>query len=117
MKLETIIEYCLSKKGATKSFPFSKLPEVLAFKVGNKMFVVTDAKNFEYITLKCRPELINKIKVEYEAVSKPPYFDEKHWISVGLDGSIPSEVVLSWIDNSYVLVLNNLPKKERIKYE
>ena len=39
MKLETIIEYCLSKKGATKSFPFSKLPEVLAFKVGNTSFL------------------------------------------------------------------------------
>ena len=40
MNVETIREYCLSKKGATESFPFDDVS--LVIKVMNKMFALID---------------------------------------------------------------------------
>ena len=40
MNVETVREYCLSKKGATESFPFDDVS--LVIKVMNKMFALID---------------------------------------------------------------------------
>jgi predicted DNA-binding protein (MmcQ/YjbR family) len=111
MNVEQFRDYCLSKKAVTESFPFSKLPDALVFKVADKMFTVTYVSSFESIALKCNPDLIDELKAEYSAVGKPPYFDEKHWISVFMDGSIPDKKIREWIDHSYDLTVAKLTKK------
>ncbi len=117
MDVETFRDYCLSKKAVTESFPFSKLPDALVFKVADKMFTVTYISNFETIALKCDPDIIDELKSQFNAISKPPYFDEKHWISVSIDGSIPDKKIFEWIDNSYNLVVSKLTKNVRTKNE
>jgi len=42
MNIEEFRDYCLSKKGVTESIPFSKLPNVLVFKVHGKIFTGTE---------------------------------------------------------------------------
>lgn len=116
MNVEQFRGYCLNKKAVIESFPFSKLPDALVFKVADKMFTVTYISAFDTIALKCDPELIDELKAEYSAVGKPAYFDEKHWISVSIDGSIPDKKVFEWIDNSYKLVVSKLTKTLRTKY-
>lgn len=116
MNVEIFRDYCLSKKAVTESFPFSKLPDALVFKVADKMFTVTYITAFNTITLKCDPDLIDELKADYSAVGKPAYFDEKHWISVSIDGSIPDKKIFEWIDNSYNLVVAKLSKSLRGKY-
>ncbi|MEQ1553237.1 MAG: MmcQ/YjbR family DNA-binding protein [Ferruginibacter sp.] len=116
MNIEIFRDYCLSKNAVTESFPFSKLPEALVFKVADKMFTVTYISAFDSIALKCDSELIDELKAQYSAVGKPPYFDEKHWISVSMDGSVPDKKIMEWIDNSYNLVVAKLPKSAKAKF-
>ena len=53
MNVETVREYCLSKKGATESFPFDDVS--LVIKVMNKMFALIDLEGANSIALKCDP--------------------------------------------------------------
>jgi len=79
------------------------------------MFAVTDINLFESITVKCKPEKVSEIRAEYNAVQKPPYMNANHWNSVGLDGTIEDQLIYSWIDESYQLVLAKLPKKVKLE--
>lgn len=54
MNVETVREYCLSKKGITESFPFDEVS--LVIKVMNKMFALIDLEEANHIALKCDPE-------------------------------------------------------------
>jgi predicted DNA-binding protein (MmcQ/YjbR family) len=111
MDIEQYRNYCLTKAGATESIPFSKLPDLLVFKVMGKMFTATDLSTFDSITIKCHPETIDQLRAEYIALEKPSYLSKKHWNSVLLDGSIPNKQLYEWIDISYNLVVKNLSKK------
>ena len=41
--------------------------------------------------------------------------NKKHWITVIINGSIPNQRILEWIDKSYELVVLGLRKSERQK--
>ncbi len=111
MNIESFRNYCLSKHQATESFPFPSLPDVLVFKVGGKIFAVTDISTFETFSIKCNPGLIHELKAKYPAFQKPSYFSEKHWVEIILDNSITDKQLFEWIDNSYNLVVAKLTKK------
>ena len=113
MNIEEYREYCLSKKGATESFPFGKLPHLLVFKVMGKMFSATDIETFDGITLKCAPEKTEEIRAKYSAVGTPAYMSKTHWNNVLMDDSISNELLKEWIDDSYDLVVEKLTKKQR----
>ncbi len=115
MDIEAYRTYCLSKKGATESIPFSKLPDILAFKVMGKMFSATDISIFESISIKCVPETIEELRAQYPAMINPSYFSKKHWSQVLMDGSVPDKLLQEWLDISYDLVVANLPKKVRLE--
>ena len=51
MNVETIREYCLSKKGVTESFPFDDVS--LVMKVLDKMFALIDLEGANSISLNC----------------------------------------------------------------
>lgn len=111
MNIETYRNYCLAKAGVTESIPFSKLPDLLVFKVKGKMFTATDLSTFDSITIKCKPETIDELRATYVAVEEPPYLSKKHWNSVLIDGSISDQQLCKWIDISYNLVVANLSQK------
>jgi len=117
MNIEEYREYCLSKKGATESFPFGKLPHVLVFKVMGKMFSATDVEIFDSISVKCDPETIEEIRSQYPSVGTQPYMDKNHWNNVLMDDSIDNKILKKWIDNSYELVVKKLTKKQREELE
>lgn len=52
MDIESYRLYCLSKKGVTESIPFSKLPNVLVFKVKGKLFTATNINTFDSFSIK-----------------------------------------------------------------
>ena len=54
MNIEDFRDYCLSKDFVTESFPFNET--ALVFKVGTKMFALTDIETFQSVNLKCDPE-------------------------------------------------------------
>ncbi|MEW4923417.1 MmcQ/YjbR family DNA-binding protein [Algibacter sp. 2305UL17-15] len=117
MNIEEYRLYCLSKKGATESIPFSKLPNVLVFKVMGKMFTATEIETFDSFSIKCVPETIEELRAEYSALKEPSYFSKNHWSSVEMDGTISDDILYKWLDISYDLVVAKLTRKERLELD
>lgn len=112
MNIEELREYCLIKKSTTESFPFDET--TLVFKVKNKMFALTDIEAPLSINLKCDPEIAIELRERYTAVSPGFHMNKKLWNTVLIDGSIDYNLIREWIDDSYRLVVENLPKKDQL---
>ena len=115
MDIELYRNYCLSKKSVTEGFPFSNLPSLLVFKVAGKMFAVADVDTFESIGIRCNPLTIDELRTQYAAMQNPPYFSGRHWTLIVMDQTIPDNLLLEWVDNSYALALKTLTRKVRME--
>jgi len=117
MNIEAYRAYCLSKKGVTESFPFSKLPSTLVFKVLGKMFTATDIDTYTSISVKSPQEEIETLRSEYLCLTTQPYMNKNHWNKILLDNSIDDTLIYSWIDTSYTLVVNGMSQtlKQQLK--
>jgi len=102
MDIESLREYCISKKGATESFPFGE--DTLVFKVTGKIFALVNLDGDLSINLKCDPTLAIELRERYSSVTSGYHMNKKHWNTVLLDGSVPDKEILSWIDHSYDLI-------------
>lgn len=111
MKLDEILNHCLKKKGVEETFPFDQTTLVL--KVFGKMFLLTDVDNPQSLNLKCNPEMALELREKYDSVLPGYHMNKQHWNTVMLDGNFTHAELLSWIDHSYELVFNSLPKKIR----
>lgn len=113
MNIETFREYCLSKKGGTEEFPFDET--TLVFKVMGKMFALTDLEGEFSINLKCDPEKAIDLREKYTAVKPGYHMNKQHWNTVTDDGSVTDDLLYNWIDDSYELVIEKLPKSKKIE--
>ena len=111
MNIEDVRAYCLSKKCATEEFPFDET--TLVFKVLGKMFALTDLEGYLSINLKCDPEKAIELRENYSNVLPGYHMNKKHWNTVMIDGSVSVRLILTWIDESYDLVVSKLTKKEK----
>ena len=111
MDIETIREYCLSKKGVTESFPFDEV--TLVFKVLEKMFLLTNLEGDFTINVKCDPEKAIEYREIYTSVLPGYHMNKKHWNTIDIDGTISDDMVKNLIDESYDLVVMKLTKKEQ----
>ena len=80
MNIEDFYNYCLSKKGATESFPFDE--NTLVFKVGNKIFLLVGLQNFDSFNVKCDPEKAIILREEYTEIIPGYHMNKKHWNTV-----------------------------------
>ena len=110
MILDTIREYCLAKKEVTESMPFDEY--TLVFKVCNKMFLLA-ALDDNRITVKCDPDKAIELRERYAAVTPGYHMNKAQWNTVALDDTVPLPLILEWVDNSYALIVQKLPKKVR----
>jgi predicted DNA-binding protein (MmcQ/YjbR family) len=111
MNLEEIRKYCLLKSGVTENFPFDN--QTLVFKVGGKMFLLTDVDNTVSINVKCDPELAVELREKYDTITPGYHMNKKHWNTIAIHGNYPKSEFFSWIDISYDLVFNSLPEVVR----
>lgn len=112
MNIEEIHDYCLSKPGVTEGFPFNDT--ALVFKVAGKMFALLDLSEEQRgISLKCDPELAIVLREQHPEVTPAYHFNKKHWNGVNLNGSITNDQLTEWIDHSYSIVVESLPKSKR----
>jgi predicted DNA-binding protein (MmcQ/YjbR family) len=102
MNIETIREYCISKKGVTEGFPFGE--DTLVFKAAGKIFALVNLDGELSINLKCDPSMALDLRERYSAVTPGYHMNKKHWNTINLDGTVPDKEVFSWIDHSYYLV-------------
>lgn len=112
MNVESLRDYCLSRKGATEGFPFGE--EVLVFKVMGRMFALLDLVGLPTsINLKCDPERAVELRERYEAVQPGYHMNKRMWNTVYCDGTIPDAEIREMIDHSYALVVAGLKKADR----
>lgn len=109
MNIETFRNYCLSTMGTSEGFPFDET--TLVFKVMNKMYALTDLEGDFSINLKCDPELAIELREQYSFVLPSYHMSKKHWNTILVNEFLSDELLISWIDHSYDLVVNSLPKK------
>ncbi len=111
MNIEDIRLFCLNKKGVTESFPFDDT--TLVFKVVGKMFALLNLADNQSINLKCDPDKAIELREHFLAVLPGYHMNKKLWNTVMLDDSILDSLLLQWIDDSYDLIVEKMPKKLR----
>ena len=112
MDIETIREYCLAKKEVEESFPFGET--TLVFKVKGKIFLLAGLDNpVLQFNVKCDPERAIEWREQYASVQPGYHMNKRLWNTVIVDGSIPGRILREMIDDSYGLVVQSLPKKQR----
>jgi predicted DNA-binding protein (MmcQ/YjbR family) len=99
MNIESIREYCISKKNVTESFPFGD--ETLVFKTDGKIFALVNLGGDLSINLKCEPSLATELRERFPSVIPGYHMNKTHWNTVNLDGSVADKEIFSWIDHSY----------------
>ena len=114
MDLEQLRRHCLAKPHTTEGRPFG--PEVLVMKVHGKVFaIIGDAREPLTLSLKCEPELAPALRSTYRSVIPGYHLNKRHWNTVSIDGDVPDDEILSWIDDSYDLVVDKLPRAVRAR--
>lgn len=109
MTISELRQYCRTKKGVSEELPFGN--DVPVFKVMGKMFALVPLMvDVPCINLKCLPEESLELRAQYEAVQPAFHMNKQHWITAFCDGTIPSKEIISWIDNSYNIVVAKLTK-------
>ena len=121
MNHEQASEYLLKKPETEITYPFGD--EVQVFKVKNKMFATLavgkmgkgDNKgNFDWwMNLKCDPEEALMLRDIFPSVIPGYHMNKRLWNTVILDGSIPQGEIERMIDNSFNLVVDNMPDKDK----
>ena len=93
MNIEEFREYCLSLNGVYEKMPFTNVPDkysrdVLCFYVGSKWFCFVNIEVFDFCCI-------------------------KYWISVYFNQDVPDNKIKELIKQSYDIVYQSLPKKEK----
>ena len=101
---------CAGFPGATRSYPFGEGTAV--YKVGGKVFALTQDMPTS-INLKAEPVDVTGLVDTYDAVERGYHMNKKHWVTVQLDGSLPAGLVAELIEDSYDLLVDKLPARDR----
>ena len=110
MDIESVIEYCLTKRAATEEFPFDET--TLVFKVAGKMFACMPLERPDMLILKCDAEYALELREQHSAIEPAWHFNKKYWNQHRIS-ELDDGLLLSLIDHSYDEVLKKLPHKVR----
>lgn len=103
MNIEQLQEYCISKPGAEEYFPFG--PDTLVFKVNGKMFLLVSLeKQPLQFNVKCDPEKAIELREEFACILPGYHMNKKWWNTIIIDGTLTSQQLKDFIDESYRLV-------------
>jgi len=114
MNLDRLHAYLMSLPGSVVERPFT--PELPVYKVMGKMFAyVSPDESPPRLTIKLDPLHGQLLRSTYAAVLPGYHMNKEHWNTVLLDGSVPEEEILSWVDESYELVVEGLSRRRKKK--
>ena len=111
MDIELLREECLSLPYVEEKFPFDEY--TLVFYVGSKLFALTDLQTPNSVNLKCDPEQAIELRERYIGIVPGYHMNKKHWNTVAFNADVSDKLILELLHNSYQLVWNKLPRKER----
>ena len=112
MDVESLREYCLSKREVTEEFPFGD--STLVYKIKGKVFLLAslDRTPLQF-NVKSDPDKAIELRETYDSVRPGYHMNKKHWNTVIADGTLPGKKLKELIDDSYTLVVMSLPKKSQ----
>lgn len=114
----------LSFPGSYEDFPFG--PETSVFKVKapsggenrvGKVFALSVLTAEELsVSLKCDPELAPQLRAAHAGIIPGFHLNKRHWNTVDCT-QIEARMILEMLEDSYDLVVSNLPKKQQSALE
>lgn len=111
MDIAAFREFCLALPFTDESLPFDE--NVLVFKVGGKIFAITDIDTFGSVVVKCDPDEAIELRETYDFVQPGYHMNKKHWNSIMMVPALPDALLKKWVRDSYDLVFASLPAKVR----
>ncbi|MGO9959900.1 MAG: MmcQ/YjbR family DNA-binding protein [Solirubrobacteraceae bacterium] len=112
MTSEELRDHCLSFLGTEEEFPFG--PETSVFKVAGKIFALSRlAETPVRVSLKCDPTLAEQLRAAHPAVIPGYHLNKRHWNTVIIDGSLPDTMIADMVEDSYDLIVSQLPRARR----
>jgi predicted DNA-binding protein (MmcQ/YjbR family) len=110
--LDRVMAVCSAKPGSVEDYPFGD--EVAVFKVAGKMFALSRLDGDPLsVSLKCDPLLAEELRAAHPAIVPGYHLNKRHWNTVVLDGSLPPQMIADLIEDSYDLVVSQLPRATR----
>lgn len=121
MDANTTEQYLLAKPFSNLEYPFGL--DVKVFKVKNKMFATLaigkmgkgdeHGKMHWWLNLKCDPGEAEMLRDIFPAIIPGYHMNKALWNTIILDGSVPKGEIERMMDNSYMLVVKNMTKKDQ----
>jgi len=112
MDYERLHNYLESKPGAVVDFPFDQV--TLVFKVGGKIFALIMLNEQPLrMNLKGEPCKAQALRDCFPSIVPGYHMNKRHWNTLILDGTLPEDLILSLVDDSYALVIKGLTKAVR----
>jgi predicted DNA-binding protein (MmcQ/YjbR family) len=106
--------HCLDMPAAVEEFPFG--PETSVFKVMGKIFALSALSATPLqVSMKCDPEIAVGLRAGHPAITAGYHLNKRHWNTVTVDGSLPDTMVCDLIQDSFDLVVDSLPRYQRIR--
>ena len=110
MRSEEIQKYCLSLPHATETVQWGN---DLVFKIGGKMFTVTDLEG-NSLSFKCTPDEFQEL-ILIDGVKPADYVARYHWVTIMKPNALRTAEIKRLIKDSYDMVFEKLPKKVKSK--
>ncbi len=112
LDITTIRARCTAKPDVTEERPFG--PDAVVMKVAGRIFaIIAPDERPPRISLKCEPEIATILRETHAAVIPGYHLNKRHWNTVLLDGTVPDDDLSGWLDDSYDLVVDGLPRSDR----
>ena len=120
LTVEQAEQYLLSKAETSLYYPFGD--GVKVFRVKNKMFATLALckmgkgdgdKQDWWLNLKCAPSEAIMLREIFSAIIPGYHMNKQLWNTIILDSSIPHGEIERMMDNSYMLVVNKMTKKDQ----
>lgn len=102
----------LELPAATLSRPFG--PEYDAAKVLGKMFLLlTEISSGPIVVLKCDPRESEMLRRTHPDITPGYHMNKRHWITLSPGGPLDEDLVRELVTDSYLLVVEGLPRAKR----
>ncbi|HET9718513.1 MAG TPA: MmcQ/YjbR family DNA-binding protein [Solirubrobacteraceae bacterium] len=112
MNWQQLRSLCLGFPGSGETFPFG--PATSVFKVADKMFALSSGRLEPLqVSLKCEPQLAERLRAAHPAITPGYHLNKRHWNTVLIDGSLPKAMIADLVEDSYDLVVSQLPRARR----
>jgi predicted DNA-binding protein (MmcQ/YjbR family) len=98
--------------GAGLEHPFG--PDWEVFKVRGKVFMLlTEITGEPIVIVKAAPEDGRALREQHEEITPGYHMNKQHWITLHPGGDLDEQLVEDLVTESYLLVVEKLPRAER----